>query len=193
VTKYAFDALFRPLHVNDPKQNILNYRYDDVKLTITQDLNGELRSLTQLNGRAEAVKVTRYPNSSDAQVTYLLESNTVYDENKRQISTTLVQKPKSSGNGTTLEKTAGEYGPESIVLSRTITGSTGSGQDIVKRQFTYDLFGNTYTWLKDTTYADGKKYQVSGPTNIYDQKNRFPSHKTSWVRKSRTTMTPMAS
>ncbi|KAI3325688.1 hypothetical protein HD806DRAFT_552948 [Xylariaceae sp. AK1471] len=173
VTKYTYDALSRPLNVNDPKQNVLNYKYDDVNITVTQDLNGDVRSVTQLNGRAEAIKVVTYPDSSDTLATYLLETNTTYDGNKRPISTTLIQKPKSSGDDITLEKADVEYGPQSIVFSRTITGLASGGTDIVKRQFTYDLFGNTYTWLKDTTYADSRKYQVKGLINIYDKNNRI--------------------
>ncbi|KAI0471225.1 hypothetical protein F4859DRAFT_522487 [Xylaria cf. heliscus] len=173
VTKYTFDALNRPLSVTDPKENVLNYKYDDVGLTITQDLNGEVRSVTQLNGRADAVKITTYPDSSDSMATYLLETDTIYDGDKRPLTTTLVKKSKPSGDNVTLEKTDIEYGPLSIVFSRTITGSKSGGSDKVQRQYTYDLFGNTYTWLKNTTYADGRHYQVSGPINIYDKNNRI--------------------
>ncbi|KAI1641844.1 uncharacterized protein F4817DRAFT_29730 [Daldinia loculata] len=173
VTKYVYDALSRPRSVTDPKQNVLSYQYDDVNLVITQDLNGDIRSVTQLNGRTEALKVVTYPDSSDDLATYLLETDTVYDGNKRPISTTLIQKPKSSGDGITLEEADIEYGPQSLVFSRTITGSAAGGKDTVKRQFTYDLMGNTYTWLKDTTYADGREYQVRGPINIYDWNNRL--------------------
>ncbi|KAF3064957.1 tRNA3(Ser)-specific nuclease WapA [Daldinia childiae] len=173
VTKYVYDALSRPRSVTDPKKNVLNYQYDDVNLVITQDLNGDIRSVTQLNGRTEALKVVTYPDSSDELATYILETNTVYDGNKRPISTTQIQRPKSSGDSITLEKADIEYGPQSLVFSRTIIGSAVGGTDIVKRQFTYDLLGNTYTWIKDTTYADGREYQVRGPINIYDWNNRL--------------------
>lgn len=172
VTKYTVDALARPLEVTDPKQNVLRNEYDDVNLTITQDLNGDIRSVTQLDVRTDAVKVTIYPDSSDARATYLLETNNVYDGNGRPISTTLIQKPKSSGNPLTLEKVDVQYGPQSTVSSRTVTGSTSGTSDTVERYFTYDLFGNTYTWLKKTTYRDGRHYSVSGATNIYDKSNR---------------------
>ncbi|KAI1109765.1 hypothetical protein F5Y14DRAFT_455704 [Nemania sp. NC0429] len=172
VTHCTYDALSRPLKVTDPKQNVTNYKYDDVNLIIVQDLNGDIRSVTQLNGRTEALKVTTYPDSGDTQTGYFLETNNVYDGNKRTTSTTLVQKSNSAAD-VTLEKVDIEYGPQSTVSSRTVAGSADGGNDVVKRQFTYDLFGNTYTWVKDTTYANGKKYQVKGPINVYDNNSRL--------------------
>lgn len=172
VTKHTYDALSRTLTVTDARHNNLVSEYDDVNLRITQSLNGEVLSLTQLNGRSDEIQVVTYPDSSDQLMTYLLETNTAYDGNQRPISTVLNQRPKTSGNTITLEKTDVEYGAQSTIKSRTMTGSTSGGQDAVKRQFTYDLFGNTYTWLKDTKYADGRTYQVKGPVSIFDNNNR---------------------
>lgn len=172
VTKHTYDALSRTLTVTDARNNVLSSEYDDVNVRITQSLNGEVRSLTQLNGRSDEIQVVTYPDRSDQLTTYLLVTNTAYDGNKRPISTVLIQRPKTSGDEITLEKTDVEYGPQSTIKSRTMTGSTNGAQDVVKRQFTYDLFGNTYTWLKDTKYADGRTYQVKGPVSIYDKNNR---------------------
>lgn len=167
----AFDGHIY-LFNSDARHNVLGSEYDDVNVRITQSLNGEVRSLTQLNGRSDEIQVVTYPDSNDQLTTYVLETNTAYDGNKRPISTVLIERPKTSGDEITLEKTDIEYGSQSTIKSRIMIGFTSAGADIVKRQFTYDLFGNTYTWLKDTKCADGRSYQVKGPVSIYDKNNR---------------------
>lgn len=173
VFKYTFDALSRPLSVTDPKQNVQSYQYDDVNITITQRLNGDIRSVIQLNGRTDTIKVMNYPDSDDTSINYVIETNTAFDGNKRPFKTTTVQRPKSSGDETILETVDVVYGPQSLVASRQVAGSTNKDKDTVKRQFTYDVFGNTYTWLKNTKYADGRAYEVKGPVSIYDKNDRI--------------------
>ncbi|KAI0009548.1 hypothetical protein F4779DRAFT_640391 [Xylariaceae sp. FL0662B] len=171
-TKYTYDGLDRPISVTDPKGNVLLHQYNDTGLTVTQKVNGDIRTVSQLNGRSDEIKVVTYPDSGDTSTTYLLAEETTYDGNRRPISKTLTQIPKSQGDATILEKTDIEYGPASAILSRTITGYTDRGQDKVKRQFTLDLFGNVYTWLKETKYEDGGTFQHPGPVEIYDNNNR---------------------
>ncbi|OTB05587.1 hypothetical protein M426DRAFT_10334 [Hypoxylon sp. CI-4A] len=172
-TKYTYDGLDRQISVTDPKGNRLLHRYDDAGLTITRTVNGEIRTVSHLNRRSDEVKVATYPDTSDSSMAYILTEETTYDGNRRAISKTLIQTPKSQGNPTTLEITDTEYGPASNVLSRTVTGHTAAGKDVVKRQFTLDLFGNVYTWFKETKYSGGKTFQHQGPIEIYDHNNRM--------------------
>ncbi|KAI2629805.1 hypothetical protein GGR54DRAFT_650094 [Hypoxylon sp. NC1633] len=172
-TKYAYDGLDRQVSITDPKGNVVRNVYDDASMAVTQTMNGDLRTITWLNGRSDKVKVASHPDSDDSSTDYYLVEDTVYDGNRRVVSTISSQTPKSQGEPTVLERTDTEYGPKSVVLSRTITGYTSAGQDVVKRQFTLDLFGNVYTWLKETTYADGRSFQHTGPVDIYDKNNRL--------------------
>ncbi|XDG01822.1 hypothetical protein ABKA04_001437 [Annulohypoxylon sp. FPYF3050] len=172
-TTYTYDGLDRQLSVTDPKGNIVCNIYDDASRTVTQTMNGDLRTITQLNGRSEKVKVASYPDSGDSSTNHFLVEDIIYDGNQRVLSSVLSQTSRFGGEPTILEKTDTEYGPISVTLSKTTAGYTDAGKDVVKRRFTLDLFGNIYTWIKETNYADGRSFQHHGPVEIYDKNNRL--------------------
>ncbi|KAI9800893.1 MAG: hypothetical protein M1833_003029 [Piccolia ochrophora] len=177
-TTYTYDALGRPLTVTDPQQNVLSYQYDDTTLHATQRMNGDLRSLETMNGRQQIASRVKYADSGDTSINYCLEEDFMYDGSKRNVTTTLVQKQKSGdGSGTVLQTETVQYGPESSVLSRTTSGLGDAGQDTVARHFTYDLFGNQYTYMKQMTYANGQSFQHSGAVDIYDPNNRLATNR----------------
>ncbi|KUM61270.1 hypothetical protein ACN42_g5855 [Penicillium freii] len=172
-TKFKYDSLDRQTQAIDPKGNVVEQAYDDTRLTITETLNGDQRVVTQLNARSDKMQVATYPDWGDSSAGYYLREDTAYDGNKRMLSKTMSQMPKSGGNMTVLEKTEVEYGPASSVVSKTVTGTVDSKQDVVNRSYTHDLFGNVYTWAKDTIYSDGRKFHHNGPVTIYDDNNRL--------------------
>lgn len=172
-TKFEYDALDRQTQVTDPKGNVVDQTYSDRELTVKQTINGDLRAVTYLSSRSEKSKVATYPDSDDSSTDYYLSEDTIYDGNGRVVSKTSSQVPKSQGDSMVLEKTDIEYGQASAVVSRTVTGHADGKQDVVKRSFTLDLFGNAYTWVKDTTYSNGEKHQHRGPVVIYDSNNRI--------------------
>ncbi|KAI1502368.1 hypothetical protein F5X99DRAFT_427243 [Biscogniauxia marginata] len=190
VTKYTYDALDRPLTVIDPTGNVIRHEYDDADLKVTETLNSDVRIVTQLNGRSDVMSVVRHPDSDDASTPYCLIEDITYDGNRRVISKAISQKPKDQMNAPSLllEKTVVEHGAKSAVLSRTVTGySEGGEQDVVKRMFTLDLFGNTYTWIKQTSYADGRNFLHDGPVEIYDESNRIATTRNQLGQEERST------
>jgi YD repeat-containing protein len=54
-------------------------------------------------------------------------------------------------------------------LPSTLTGA----MDKVKREYTFDIFGNSVTFTKTTMYGDGRQYTVNGPISLYDGCNRL--------------------
>lgn len=172
-TKYTYDAMDRPLTVIDPRGNALEHKYDDVGLSVTQSVNHDVRIITKLNGRSDQISIVKVPDSDDEATDYCTVEETTYDGNRRETNKTLSQKPKTEGSAVLLRRTETEYGAESTVIGRTITGSSDGGQDAVKRQFTLDILGNTYSWIKHTTYADGRTFEHHGPVDIYDHGNRL--------------------
>ncbi|KAF2728652.1 hypothetical protein EJ04DRAFT_528441 [Polyplosphaeria fusca] len=67
------------------------------------------------------------------------------------------------------------YNADADVVSKTEIGTGSTGQDTVRREYTLDLFGNRYTYTKQTTYASGKAFLNRGPLLLYGQANRFIS------------------
>ncbi|KAK6065073.1 hypothetical protein SCUP234_12752 [Seiridium cupressi] len=178
ITTYSYDALNRPLSIIDPKGNIATHEYDDASLRVTEFLNNDVRTITQLNGRSDAIQTVKLPDSGNNSATYCIVENTTYDGNRRAISKALRQRPKDESSDVegplVLERTDIEHGPRSLVLARTVFGNPGGrGQDLVKRSFTYDLFGNVYTWVKKTSYSDGRSFLHEGPVELYDHNNRM--------------------
>ena len=157
---------------------MLRYEYDDTILQVTQQMNGDLRSVETVNGRQQIASRAKYADSSDTSIDYYLQEDFVYDGSKRVFTTTLLQIQRSEGgSATALQTEIVQYGSESLVLSRTTMGLGDAGQDTVVRQFTYDLFGNQYTYVKQTTYANGQSFQHSGGFNIYNPNSRLATHR----------------
>lgn len=179
-TKYTYDALDRPLAVTDPKGNVTLHTYDDVKLTVTQTINGNRRTVSQQDGRGDDTQVVTYPDSDDSLTTYLIVEDTVFDGSRRKLSNTTSQRPKSSGDqpadDVELQNEVLTYSPGSAILSRTVTGrATTGGQDVLARHYTLDLFDNVYTWVKETSYAGHAAAVLThqGPVHIFDADNRL--------------------
>lgn len=180
VTSNTFDALNRPLTSTDALKNILTYAYDDGNLTVTQSINGDLRSVETLNGRSQLSSVIKYADSGDANQRFSLREDTVYDGEGRIITKTVSQVSKDGGNSAALRSESVSYGPESMVLTRTATGlgmlPNVESPDTVTRTYSYDLFGNVFTYTKSTYYAGmNQDFVHNGPQTIYDANNRLVS------------------
>ena len=177
-TTYTYDALGRPLTVTDPQQNVLSYQHDDTILQDTQQMNGDLRSVETVNGRQKIASRAQYSDPSDTSIDYYLQEDFVYDGSKKVLTTSLSQVQKSErGSTTALQTEVVQYGPETLVLSRSTTGLGDAGQDSAVREYTYDLLGNQYTYTKKITYANGQSFQHSGGIEIYDPNSRLVTNR----------------
>lgn len=173
-TSYKYDSLGRQLEMADPDGNVVRYEYDDVQLTTTERLNGDLRSISTRDGISRLCRQVKYPDSGDSSTTYSLQMDLLYNGLGRQTLHTLSYAPlNGSQPATVLSKTTREYDAESAMIVQAVMGVTADGEDAEHRRYVLDLFGNTYSYVKTTKFSDGRSFSVDGPVSLYDATNRL--------------------
>ncbi|KAK7211151.1 hypothetical protein V2G26_018329 [Clonostachys chloroleuca] len=171
-TKHKYDDLGRPTEITDPNGNVVKYTYQKGGLEIEQTLNGDRRSLIHLDGRSKPIFTIRYPDSGAIATEHAIAEEHKYDGRGNIIARAWSQL-HNAGKAQVLKKEATEFGVDNAVTSQTTTGYTDAGSDAVQRRFTHDLFGNVYTYIKETWYADGRHLVHHGPIDIYDVANKL--------------------
>jgi len=174
VTTTAYDALNRELSVKDTQDNVISYSYDDATLAITEKLNGDLRATTILNGSGQIVSKTQHADSNDKSIMHILVTRIEYDGQGRKIKQSNCQAPVQDPTALqTLQTEAVNYDADGAVVWRSSSGISDGGAVQSNRRFVFDLFGNTYSYSKETNYADGRTYMNKGPIKLYDKSNRL--------------------
>ncbi|CAM1507742.1 Fc.00g045900.m01.CDS01 [Cosmosporella sp. VM-42] len=171
VTTHTYDALNRPLRTKDPQGNIVDRQYNDIEQKVQRKLNGYLRSMTLLDGRGQVISQTTHPDSDDSSDASVLVRAFEYDGHIRVIKESL---SKSSVTATSLiNETTRKYDPNSHTTTQITVGFADGAQDVVTRQFTLDLFGNVYTYTKETKYSGGRTFLHKGPVSLYNKTNKL--------------------
>ncbi len=83
-TSHRYDSLSRQLEMADPDANAAQYEFDDVQLTTTERLNGDLRSISTRDGGSRLCRQVKYLDSGDSSTTYPLQINLLYNGFGRQ-------------------------------------------------------------------------------------------------------------
>ncbi|KAE8844086.1 hypothetical protein HRS9122_05189 [Pyrenophora teres f. teres] len=174
VTTTTYDALNRPLSVKDPLGNVISYSYNDATLTITEKLNGELRTITALNGIGQIVSKTQYADSDDKSIIYSLVTRIEYDGRGRKIKQSNYETPAQDHTAIQMLQTEMvQYDADGAIALRSSSATGEGGAVRSNRRFVLDLFGNTHSYSKETTYPDGRAYMNNGPIKLYNKSNRL--------------------
>ncbi|PTB67801.1 hypothetical protein BBK36DRAFT_1167105 [Trichoderma citrinoviride] len=167
-TNFVFDALGRVVQQTDAAGNVQATTHDDKALTITQTLNGDVRKEVVLDNYGRTISQTVSADSG-SDMPYRLVQETVYNGKGQTIKETISERATgSSGEIKILKTILHAYDADGRKASETVTGTGGTGEDVVTRQFVYDLLGNQHTWFKEVKYADGRSFSQKGPITIYN-------------------------
>ena len=174
-TMYTFDALGRPLGVTDPVGNVVYNIYDDMQLTVKQTLNGDLRKESKMDGYGRIVHQTIHADSGDKSITCCLVQETVYDGNSQKVKESFYQQPTKGGqpSNRAFKTQITTYDADSRINSQITIGAGDAGEDVVTRNFVYDIYGNRHTWTKETSYSDGRTFIRRGPITLYDMRGNL--------------------
>lgn len=174
-TKYAYDALSRPITTTDVYGNIIRYQYLNGGQKVLESVNESLRRETHLDALARVVRELKFPDTDDQSIKFCIEHGYAYSGNgeiyRKSLSKTITE-ARATGSSTLLETEEIRYGPNKTVLSRSLTGSEQRDRDTVTRHFVLDLFDNHATYTKEVVYANGKSYTNHGPIRIYNEINK---------------------
>jgi RHS repeat-associated protein len=171
-TAYKYDDLDRPTEITDPKGNAVTYTYLSGGLEIRQALNGSPRSIIYMNARSEPISIVHHPDSDVGSNERSLQEEHAYDGRGNIIAKTWSD-IDTSGKSHVREAELTVFGVNGTITTQTTIGHTAAGADKVQRSFTYDIFGNVYTYLKETSYSDGRHFSHPGPIDIFDKANKL--------------------
>lgn len=174
VTTSTYDSMSRLISSLDALGNIATTVYDDAAMTKSSYMNGSLRNIRQSDGLGRTVSESQYPDSGDPGATTYHYQETSYSGLGLPQVITSSQKPITGGVGKTLYVSRFTYDVESKTATENYQGFNGPSAS-VKRTLIRDLFGNTITATKATTYADGRSYSNSATVPAFDTTGRLIS------------------
>ncbi|KAI3325198.1 hypothetical protein HD806DRAFT_553295 [Xylariaceae sp. AK1471] len=176
VTTQVYDALGRLIRRTDYLGNVTTYIHNDADLVTEERLNGDPRRTVFADGLARTFKTILYEDSGATSLGYQLVSETLYDGFGRVKSRTSHQQATDGSNSILLSQKDTEMNvedsPQKVTTVGLASNLTGP-MDQVVREYTYDIFGNSITYRKTVTYADGRQYSHDGPMSTYDACNRM--------------------
>ncbi|KAK6337252.1 hypothetical protein TWF730_002659 [Orbilia blumenaviensis] len=178
-TTYNYDALNRPLKEVDSDGNTLEYTYDRAGLQVNKSVNGIFHQIISLDAQGRITSQETHPESTESD--YMTIIDHIYDGFGHELQETFSHKLLTGDIPAEVrKKTIKEYDVEGIVSSETSYGyrlDNKDKTDTVRRSYTRDIFGNVYTYIKETTYVDETTFTYNGPIDIYDQNNRLIQHR----------------
>lgn len=171
-----YDALGRVTKGTDEVGNVTTYEFDDPGLTMNMKLNGDLRATTVSDALGRQCKTITYGDSEAPGNSYRLVSEQSYDGFGSVISNKDSQQSTQDSSNKVLSQRTVMYDaqdqPYKIVSSSLPSDLQGSMDSII-REFQFDIFGNTVTYKKTVSYADGRRYVHKGPLSIFDAGSRL--------------------
>ncbi|KAH0435461.1 hypothetical protein CcaCcLH18_04853 [Colletotrichum camelliae] len=169
VTSQTFDALGRSLKTTDPAGNVSSNVYDDAGLIVRQEVNGNLRKEIRMDGYGRATRQTVFADSADDHIKYCYAQEVYYNGSGQTVKEAVSQQQISGPPPTNPFKTqVTTYDADSNIESQITTGVGDTGEAVISREFTRDLWGNTYTWTKQTRYSDGRTFINQGSVTLFD-------------------------
>lgn len=174
VSSFGYDSLSRQVSATDPMGNVATTAYDDAAGTVTDAMNGEIRSVTAMDGFGRTTSVTTRPDSDDPSLTYARQQQTTYDGFGLPAKAQFASMPLAGSAGTVLYQASFTRNVEGAISAEEYVGVNGA---IVQtsRSTSYDLFGNAIGYVKQTAYNDGRSYENRGAALAFDAAGRLVS------------------
>ncbi|KAF3915758.1 hypothetical protein ABW20_dc0103771 [Dactylellina cionopaga] len=177
----TYDSLNRLTQSTDPLGNITLFRFNDEELKTETLTNGRLRETVYRDTLNRIIKEEAHADSDDTDISYDLVTTTSYNGFSKEIQKTITQRFRNaSAPSITLKDTTTEYNSRLAISAETVKGrndTTPDKMDTVKRSYTFDILGNKHSYVKTTTYADGRVFTRQGPIDIYNQNNQLIVHR----------------
>ncbi|TGJ62488.1 hypothetical protein EYR41_002465 [Orbilia oligospora] len=175
ITK-EYDDLNRVTKSIDVYGNSATYEYNDSELTAELKVNGDLRSKTFTDALGRQIKGITYSDSAAEGSSYKLVAEQSYDAFGNVTSSRKLQQSLDDSQSILLAQVDFVHdveGNSRKVTSSAISSGLSGESDKVLREYTIDIFGNSVTYKKTVSYADGRQFVCDGPLSIFDACNRM--------------------
>ncbi|KAF3172783.1 hypothetical protein TWF788_009372 [Orbilia oligospora] len=175
ITK-EYDDLNRVTKYIDVYGNSTTYEYNDSELTAELKVNGDLRSKTFTDALGRQIKSITYGDSAAEGNSYKLVAERSYDAFGNVTSSRKLQQSLDDSQSILLAQVDFVYdveGNSRKVTSSAISSDLSGEPDKVLREYNIDIFGNSVTYKKTVSYADGRQFICDGPLSIFDACNRM--------------------
>ncbi|KAF3308874.1 hypothetical protein TWF173_000678 [Orbilia oligospora] len=171
-----YDDLNRVTKSIDVYGNSTTYEYNDSELTAELKVNGDLRSKTFTDALGRQIKSITYSDSAAEGSSYKLVAEQSYDAFGNVTSSRKLQQSLDDSQSILLAQVDFVHdveGNSHKVTSSAISSGLSGNPDKVLREYTIDIFGNSVTYKKTVSYADGRQFVCDGPLSIFDACNRM--------------------
>ncbi|KAF3085074.1 hypothetical protein TWF569_001510 [Orbilia oligospora] len=175
ITK-EYDDLNRVTKSIDVYGNSTTYEYNDSELTAELKVNGDRRSKTFTDALSRQIKSITYSDSAAEGSSYKLVAEQSYDAFGNVTSSRKLQQSLDDSQSILLAQVDFVHdveGNSRKVTSSAISSGLSGEPDKVLREYTIDIFGNSVTYKKTVSYADGRQFVCDGPLSIFDACNRM--------------------
>lgn len=172
VTHFVYDSLGRLIETTDPLGNRQTTLYRDASGIVENSINGACQTVTRLDAFGRTRRVTRFPDSGDAETAWHINRDWIYNGAGLVISQTVSAVYPAEKREGLLEETAFRYNVEAAVVEEHFTGYGSEKTESVKTT-AYDLFGNPIPGEKRVTYADGRTGCSTPIRPVYDKAGRL--------------------